>query len=318
MNKELYKSSVDKIKFDEKLESRTLNYIYKSLDNQGDVRMNSNKDKWKLKLSASTAVAACTICVLSATAYAAVTNTKKIEHTKHGFTSKRNIEMKDESVTDSELVEILDTSKIRTRMEKDNSEIELISEETGDSTLNWIKKYTFKDSSKTYISDDTINWEVDKEDPDKIITEYIYKNYDIAIKDSGLPNIMENIFFKSFINNGALLEEYSTEYDYNNLEKRVVGEFNYRKGNISIDLSKYSKKDSEYAVITDTEKTTNQREYNSKSGIKYKLSDSSDNKTSTMISSGYYCLNIKFEKLSEDDIYDILEKLDLSGLDMNL
>lgn len=318
MNKKLYQSSVDRIKFDEQLEYKTVDYINKKIYEERNKTMNNNRFKWNLKISASTTVAACTICILSATAYAAVTNTNKIEYTKNGFISKSNREINDELVNENESVEISNTSEIRDRMENDKPGIELISEEKGNSKSNWIKKSTFRDNTKSYISEDTINWDVDKEDPTEIITEYIYKSYDMAIKDAGFPNIIEKVFCESSMNKDTFLKEYSTKESSNITRKSVIGNFNYKKGKVSIDLSKLSTESemigNEYSVITDIEKTTNQREYNSKDGIEYKLSNSGDNKTTTIINSGSYLLMIQFECLSENEIYTILDKLDVSSL----
>ncbi len=324
MNRELYKSSVNKIRFDDQLEEKTLNYINQIANKERvNIMKNTNKSKWKMKMSASTAVAACAVCVLSVTAYAAVANIDKVSHNDYGFVSNTNMEINDKSISTKELEEFLNTSEIRTKMANDNSGMELISEENGKDGVNWSKKSTFKDNSYTYTSDDTTDWSIDEEASTGIITEYAYENYEMAIKDAGLPNVMEKILSKGGINKGAFLEEYSTEESSDISKKRVIGEFDYKNGKVSVDLSKYSMTDgiqgNGYSVITGIDKSTNQREYQSQNGIKYQLSDNKDDKitkTTTMVSSGSYCLIIEFEGLSDNEIHTILDSLDLSGFNI--
>ncbi|MGL4913265.1 MAG: hypothetical protein ACRC3Y_12635 [Romboutsia sp.] len=313
MNKGLYKSSVDKIKFDENLEGKTLNYI----NERGSKMNNTKKSKWKMKMSASTAVAACTICVLSATAYAAVLNLNNVSHSEYGFVSKESIS--EESNSKDSLDKFLNTSEIRNKMKQESSDIKLVSEESNVDGVNWVMKSVFKDENKIYTSDDKIKWEADKSQGASLITEYLYSDYEKAIKDAKLPNVMKNILSMVDSNKCAFLEEYSNENKAEISKKRVMGAFDYKKGKISVDLSKYLNinegENSGYNAISDIEKATNQREYQSKDGSVFKLSDNNNDgslKTTTMVSSGEFCLIIQFENINDSDIHTILDNLDLT------
>lgn len=311
MKKNLYKSAIDKVPFDERLDEKITEYISEN----GVQKKSITKIPWKMNGKISVAAAACAVCMISVTTYAAVTYFKDTAHIDYGLTTKS--EDKDSiNYNDTGILE--DTSDIRSKLANDLA-YELVSEEKGNSEVKWNKKSVFKDKSASYHSDDTIKWEVDKEDSKSIITEYAYQNYELATKDAGLPNIMDKLIGKVTMSSNALVKECSIEDNPNINSKQILGDFDYKKGRISLDLSQdLTNKDGSsgnYSVITGINKATNQRSYESKDGITYKLSDNVNDgikKTTTLITKGAYNLIIEFYALSENEIQEVLDNIDLS------
>lgn len=313
MKKNAYKSAVDKIKFDEQLDSKIMDYIKENNIKGEDTMKNNIKNKKK----SSVAVAACAVFLLSGATYASVMNFRDVSHSKYGLVAETNKEYKGVEKDFGTGEEVSNTKEQRGQMEKLNIGYEVISEENGDSNVRWKKKSILKDTSLSYKSDDKKTWEVDVYAPVGMTTKYSYDDYNTALEDSKMPNIMKNLLSKVKVNEEITVDEYYTEESTDITRKVVNGEFNYKFGKINVELSKELNNNGVY-VITGIEEATNQRDYQTEEGITYKLSDNIDGKilkTTTLASKGNYNLIIQFENLSDSEIEMLLESIDLSALD---
>ncbi|MGL4373234.1 MAG: hypothetical protein ACRCS6_05580 [Turicibacter sp.] len=312
MDKNLYKSAVDQVAFDEQLEKKIINYL---AENSGGKNM--KRTNWKMKFSTSMAVAACTIFMVSVTGYAAVMHFSQVSHIENGLVAQNGNEATD--VSSSAFIE---TSELRARMLKENSDLVLLTEEMGSSEVNWEKKTIWKDTTPAYYSNDGIEWDEDKTAPAGIMTQYAYSNYEMATKDAQMPNVMKKLLSKVEMNYGAF-EEYATEVSADVSTKRVIGEFAYQDGKLFVDLSQelsnFEMLEAGVFVYTGVESATNQRTYQAQDAMTYQLSDQTNDgvtQTTTLVSNGDFRLIIQFEGLLENEIHTLLDGLDLSGLEM--
>ncbi|WP_195940150.1 hypothetical protein [Romboutsia sp. 1001713B170131_170501_G6] len=313
MKRDTYKSAVDKLKFDEQLDNKIMDYLSENTI-KGEYNM---KKVNKRKMGVSIATAACSVLMISGVAYAAVMNFKDVSHMDYGLAVNNETS---NPIVENKNGKIKDTSAQREEMSKEDSGYKLISEEMPAKNEKWIKKTVWKDMTTSYNSNDGENWGIDNEASIGITTNYAYKNYEDATKDAKMPNIMNSLRSKVKMNKQAFYEEFSTEGSSDISGKQVSAEFEYKKGKIHTELYNDLSNDanSGISVITGVNEATNQREYMSKEGIKYKLSDNTNDditKTTTLVSNGSYSLVVQFENLSDDEIHIILDNLDLSQLD---
>lgn len=311
MEKNAYKSAVDKINFDENLESKIIDYL-KENNLKGDNTMkNYNKNKKKISIAA-----ACAICLLSGATYASVMNIRDVSHVPNGLVAQTN---KQDNSTTKDLdngEKITDTKEQREQMGNDNLGYEVVSEEQANSNVKWKKKSILKDTTSSYKSDDNKTWEVDESASVSMMNKYAYDDYNTALYDSNMPNVMKKLISKVKINKDIIVEEHYTEESTDIIRKVVTGEFSYKGGKMNIEISKNINNNG-VSVITDINEVTNQREYKTKDGTSYKLSDSMDMeklKTTTIVSKGNYNLIMQFENLEDRDIEKLLENIDLSTL----
>lgn len=314
MDKNVYKSAVDQVVFDEQLEKKIINYLS---ENSGGKTM--KRANWKIKFSTSMVVAACTIFMVSVTGYAAVMHFSHVSHIENGLVAQNGNE--DTDVASSEV--FIDTSELRARMLKEDSGLILLTEEIGSSDVNWGEKTIWKDTTPAYYSNDGIEWEKDKTVPDGIMTQYIYPNYEMATKDAQMPNVMKNFGTEVQMNFGAF-EEYATEVSSDVSTKRMIGEFAYQDGKLFVDLSQdlsnFKMLENGVIVYTGVDAATNQRSYQAQDGMTYQLSDQTNDgvtQTTTLVSNGAYRLIIQFESLTENEIHTLLDGIDLSGLELS-
>ena len=311
MEKKLYKSAIDQVAFDDQLDEKVLNYLS---ENAGGNNM--SEKKWKIKLSTSVAIAACAVFMVSATGYAAIQYFSNISHMDYGLVSNNTSDGSEVSINEKGNEAFTDTSEIRDIMLNNASDMVLLVEEKGDSTVNWREKRVWNDKTPSYTSNDGIDWELDEESLATIITEYTYSNYEMAIRDAQFPNVMKDLLSKVEMNYGVF-EEYSTALSSDVYRKRVSGEFTYQGGKIFVQLAHDERGENGVSVYTGVDKTTNQRTYNTQDGITYQLSDNENEgiiQTTTLISSESYSLVIQFEGLSDNEIHTVLNDIDLTDL----
>lgn len=313
MEKKLYKSAIDQVSFDNQLDEKILNYLS---ENSGGNNMDNKK--WKFKFSTSVAIATCTVFMVSATGYAAIRYFNNIAHMDYGLTSQDISDGEGISSSEDDNEVFMDTSEIRDKMSTDVSDMLLLVEEKGSNKVNWNEKRVWKDTAPVYISNDGVDWKLDEEGPTGIVTEYTYSSYEMAIQDAEFPNVMKELLSKFKMNYGVL-EEYSTEVSSDVYRKSVSGEFTYQGGKILVELSHDESGENGVSVYTGVERTINQRTYDAKNGVTYQLSDSEHDgiiKTTTLISSGSYSLLLQFEELADNEIYTILNDIDITGLNL--
>lgn len=319
MKKNVYKSAVDKVAFDEELENKIMNYLSENIDEKEKEIRGVWKMKNKMKISVATV--ACTLLTVSAVSYAGVSYFRSTSHMDYGLTTQGDTSGENISTNINNSGTFDETSEHRNRMEKENAGFELFLEEKGTDKVNWTKKSVWKDSTPAYNSKDGKLWDVDGSVSPYMSTEYEYSKYETALKDAEMPNIMRKLMPQLKLTQSPVLKEHHTEENPTITSKTVDGNFDYKGKNISVELNKYLTQieNTGVSVITGIEKATNQREYKTQNDVVYKLSDNTNDKitkTTSVVSTGNYNLIIQFEGLSESEIHEILDNIDLSGLNM--
>lgn len=191
--------------------------------------------------------------------------------------------------------------------ENANSQIEVLSEEEGTEDTAWVKKSVYKVTDEGYTSDDGVNWEADAPDVKKV-TEYTYTDYDTACADMGLSNLLQ----KSFDQNGTVVFRNTHFLDGEMADvSNLTAGFKYGNGKFTLEQSSDQESGSgQNILITSTEGVTNQREYVSKNGDTFALSDDTETgeiRTTTMVTYGNTSVILTFTGLSEDEIHKILD-----------
>lgn len=182
----------------------------------------------------------------------------------------------------------------------------------GNGSDAWIEKKTWDNEDIVYESDDSVEWTPTN---DKYrITEYKYEDYNTAAGDTGFTKVFKsdyagNAFYRE---RESLNGEEDTDIgrDYS-----IYGEFLYGKGSFTLNQSKTNGEAEAISVITgDT--TNNQREYVSSKGYAYNLVDDEETgktRTTTMIAGNEYSVILTFTGMSEKEIQDILEDVDIEA-----
>lgn len=186
----------------------------------------------------------------------------------------------------------------------------LVEETAGEKGGTWVNKKVWEETHTSYESDEGVNW-TPVENLDRI-TEYSYETYDAAAEDAGF----EKVFEKDF--SGAVTY---TEYEHINPESEtdyvIDGTFSYGKGTFTVQQSKVENAaEGEYTVITG-ESTGNERDYVSKTGYVYKLSDDRETgtlRTTTMAACDNYWLVFTFTGMTEEEIHEILDMVNIAAL----
>ena len=81
MKRDVYKSAVDKLKFDEQLDNKIMDYLSENTI-KGEYNM---KKMNKRKMGISIATAACSVLMISGVTYAAVMSFKNVSHMDYGI-----------------------------------------------------------------------------------------------------------------------------------------------------------------------------------------------------------------------------------------
>lgn len=226
---------------------------------------------------------------------------KNVEHTEYGLTTG-NKYIATEDVNDS--IE-------NTKLSENNEEVKIISREKGNDDVLWTTKEVRQETSIGFKSDDGIDWEEDT--PDTVdITEYSYKYYSQAIQDTDF----KGLFVKSYEQDGdSIYTQYSHKVKNTNDRDNLISNFKYNNGNFKVDESRVLDWDGtelNTVVISSTEGVTNQREYISKDGHVFKLSDDNETgelRTTVLVSYDEYTAIITFTELSDKEIHEILDTI---------
>lgn len=229
---------------------------------------------------------------------------KNVEHMKYGLTTNNKY-------IDTETV---NKSIENNKLSDDNEEIQIISTEKGDGNVLWETKEVRQEASIGYISDDGIEWK--ESTPDIVdITEYSYKNYSKAIKDTGF----KGLFTKSFEQEGySIYTQYRRGVTNGNDRDNLISNFKYSNGSFKVDESRVLDWDGTeldtVVISSSSEGVKNQREYISKNGHMFKLSDDNETgelRTTVLVSYDEYTAIITFFELSDNEIHEILDTIDI-------
>ncbi len=177
-----------------------------------------------------------------------------------------------------------------------------VKEEANDASQAWTSKKTWDETETFYASEDAVNWE--KETESNRITEISYKTYDAAVKDVGFADV-----FKERYDGSVVYREYEHLDQEAPTDRMIEGAFSY--GNGRFELKQRAETDAdqnEHVLIVG--QTSNEREYVTNSGIRFCLSDTTQDgkiKTTTMMTGKQYYLILSFTDLTEEEIHQILE-----------
>lgn len=261
------------------------------------------KEKKAMKIKKYLAKAAAILLIVSisgGTAYAAVSYFKNIQHFDHGLATS---DIASEENTTSQFSDV--------RLPDKDTEVEVLSTETGNEKTAWLSKETRQETNYIYASDDGINWKEDTPDI-QIITKYQYSDYAAAKEEHGLPELFSKTY--DLIRN-VTLEEYRHKSEEQVFSKNLQADYKYENGSFTINMEKdcqWNGEDSEIAVITSTKPVKNQREYTASNGYCFKLSDDTESgtvRTTTLISYKEYHIILSFFDLSDEEIHEILDSI---------
>lgn len=328
MNDNRYKKAMEQVTFDQHLDQKIMDYVI----SHGE---GINKKNTKRARSIRTAaVAACMVCLVTGAVFAAAVHFRNVTPVEHGLVAKDSSEVlkdtnKSGNTSNTKDTVFSDTGEIRSLMAEDSTEYQLLKEEKGTRKTNWIQKMKWHRNSSSYYSEDGVQWQKDESIGTEILDEYIYASYTKGAKDAALPDVMKNLNSQVKLDGNVSFGEYSNLLYGEHVERndavnsrQLKAVFSYKKGKVLTDLSqdmtmKAGEKGS-FGVITGTEPTVNHRTYHGANSMTYELSDSTVDgtlKTTTLVSSGPYQLILQFENLSEQAIHEVLDQLDLSGLE---
>lgn len=261
------------------------------------------REKKAMKIKKHLAKAAAIMLIVSisgGTAYAAVSYFKSTQHFDHGLATS---DIASEENTTSQFSDV--------RLPDKDTEVEVLSTETGNEKTAWLSKETRQETNYGYTSDDGINWKADTPDI-QIITKYQYSDYAAAKEEHGLPELFSKTY--NLIGN-VTLEEYRHKSEEQVFSKNLQADYKYENGSFTINMEKdcqWNGEDSEIAVITSTEPVKNQREYTASNGYCFKLSDDTEFgtvRTTTLISYKEYHIILSFFDLSDEEIHEILDSI---------
>lgn len=261
------------------------------------------REKKAMKIKKHLAKAAAIMLIVSisgGTAYAAVSYFKSTQHFDHGLATS---DIASEENTTSQFSDV--------RLPDKDTEVEVLSTETGNEKTAWLSKETRQETNYGYTSDDGINWKADTPDI-QIITKYQYSDYAAAKEEHGLPELFSKTY--NLIGN-VTLEEYRHKSEEQVFSKNLQADYKYENGSFTINMEKdcqWNGEDSEIAVITSTEPVKNQREYTASNSYCFKLSDDTEFgtvRTTTLISYKEYHIILSFFDLSDEEIHEILDSI---------
>ena len=195
---------------------------------------------------------------------------------------------------------------------KDFYKEKLVSTENGNDETAWLKKEVYKITDRTYESDDAKNWKLGELET-RSKTVYTYKDYAAACEDVGFVNLFTKTYEQA---EEVYYQETSDDNGESDMIPGMSTTFKYKEGRISLMTDKYLKEDNEIleraTMVITGEETSNHREYVSKNGYKFQLSDDTsfgEVRTTTMLSFGDYEVVIHFTGLSDQEIHEVLDTI---------
>ena len=262
---------------------------------------------------AKAAAIAAVIAVSGGTVYAGVQHFQKASHETYGLSSGSQV-ASDEVKKDQEPV--IRPGDTKPEMSEDDTWTEVVSVEEGTADTAWLKKEVTKVTDKGYESDDRKTWTPRYSTSE--VTRYTYQDYETACADVGAAGL----FNQKFEQDGATTYEKWHPLDEDAAEAvndttMMTTNFKYGKGHFTLredhDLGWKDGEQRQMMVITSAEKpVTNQREYTSKNGQTFALSDDTETgetRTTTVLTQGDYDAILTFTGLSEKEIHEILDTI---------
>lgn len=221
-----------------------------------------------------------------------------------------DIHIFDYGLTNGELAAETETSFLYEKIDLPEGTEEIagpVKEESGGTSHAWTTKKTWEESHTQYSSDNAVDWTpVTVTDQ---ITEYQYEDYATAAKDTGF----ENVFKKAYSGSVSYYEIKHQDMDAGT-DCSISGDLSYGNGTFTFSQSK--EEDSEntvYSVLTG--ETSNEREYISKGGIRFPLSDDTSTgkiRTTTAVMGKHHQVVLTFTDLSEEEIHQILDSVEFT------
>ncbi len=270
--------------------------------NYQNTRRKTNMSKLK-KLPAAAAIAVCVLCAGSVTVFAGNHFLKNMHAFQFGVSTNDNQDAVSEEESE------FDATAMK---EQPEDKIEDISVESGTAGTAWLSKKVQKVTQHVQTSDDRVNWE--DYAYDVIYTTYEYADYNTAVKDKGMDNWLSESYQN--IGNVQYVESVAESEDSN--EHSTGGTFMYGSGtfelseSVTMDMEGNPLEIDSYTVITN--ETFNERTYTNKKGYTFTLADDEtdgNKKTTVAITYGNYSGTLTFHGMTEEEIYHVLDTLQL-------
>lgn len=203
----------------------------------------------------------------------------------------------------------------------------VIEQEYGNSDQAWIEKKVMDETYSAYKSDENSNW-IPYEITEKI-TEYKYEKYSDAAKDVKFVNAFNKDYsgIAYYRERQPVIEGNETSYDNVDITNySISADLEYGSNTFAVEQIKKQKnvdvsaeEMSSASVVTYSTggEISNEHTYTSSSGYEYVLSDNSESGESVTvvtISGEEYELVLTFTGMSDDDIYDVLESVNIREL----
>lgn len=200
----------------------------------------------------------------------------------------------------------------------------VIEQEYGNSDQAWLEKKVMDETYSAYKSDENSNW-IPYEITEKIM-EYKYEKYSDAVKDVKFVNAFNKDYsgIAYYRERQPVIEGNETSYDNVDITNySISADLEYGSNNFAVEQIKKQK----YVdVSTETASSvtysadgeiSNERTYKSSSGYEYVLADNSGSEESVTvvtIPGDEYELVLTFTGMSDDDIYAVLESVNIREL----
>ena len=199
----------------------------------------------------------------------------------------------------------------------------VIEHEYGDSNQAWLEKKVMDETYSAYKSDENSNW-IPYEITEKI-TEYKYEKYSDAVKDVKFVNAFNRDYSGTtyYRERQPVIEEKEVSYDNIDITNySISADLEYGSNTFAVEQIKKQ----EYVDVSAEEMSSasvtystggeisNERTYASSSGYEYVLADNSESGESVtvvMVPGEEYELVLTFTGMSDDDIYDVLESINI-------
>lgn len=200
----------------------------------------------------------------------------------------------------------------------------IIEHEYGNSNQAWLEKKVMDETYSAYKSDEDSNW-IPYEVAERI-TEYKYEKYSDAVKDVKFVNAFNKDYSGTayYRERQPVIEGNETSYDNIDITNySISADLEYGSDTFSLEqikMQKYVDVSAEVAssvTYSTGGEINNERTYTSSSGYEYVLADNSESGESVTvvtIPGDEYELVLTFTGMSNDDIYDVLESVNIRGL----
>lgn len=270
--------------------------------------------KTSKRISGVIAAAAAAVLLIGTTVSAAVAYNNNIHFSIRGF-----FVGDEENVAVSVLPEEGEAAEVNLPEMSGESTLTPVSEEEGDTSVPWLSKKVWEETSELWDSDDAVNWTKDYQTTR--VTQYRYADYFAAADDAGFDRLFQTNYsgevyyyeYEHLPDESDRETGISSTTDYN-----IAGTFSFGSGRFSVDQSRnYVNQDGEVSetasmVITTTGETEGEREYLNAAGISFKLSDDTefgDVRTTALFIGENYNATLQFTGMTEEEIHEVLDNI---------